>query len=82
MQIAAQARLMIAVLLLKMLRLQEHALPPQNRAKWLHGTSSTADSSLTTSGLWRTASQYCSNVLLIIAHVIVGASAKIHTSLR
>ena len=39
MYIAAQTGFVIAVLLLKMLRLQEHSLPPENRAKWLHGTS-------------------------------------------
>jgi hypothetical protein len=60
-----------------MLRLQEHALPPENRAKWLHGTPYTADSSLTTSERLRTAPQHLYNVLTIIAQVIVVASAKI-----
>src|SRR5215510_15500627 len=53
-QIAAQARFVIAVLLLKMLRLQEHALAPENGAQWLHSTSSTAESLLTTNRIWRT----------------------------
>jgi hypothetical protein len=39
------------------------------------------DSLLTTSERLRTASQYVYNVLLIIAQVIIGASAKILTSL-
>jgi hypothetical protein len=40
------------------------------------------DSPLTTSERLRTAPQHVHNVLLIIAQVIVGASAKILTSLR